>query len=196
MRYQGRIADWKDERGFGFIAPNGGGAKIFLHVSALRSGEPRPRGNELVTYDLAAADGKGSRAHDVAYVECVRTISSAHRDAPRRGSRPTRWIGLALLAPLAFYGWQRYAMQREVLQRGGLQETVENVILPASDARANALSSPISKEETSSPFKCEGKKYCSQMTSCAEATFYLRNCPNVEIDGDRDGIPCEKQHCK
>ena len=81
MRYQGRIADWKDERGFGFIAPNGGGAKIFLHVSALRSGEPRPRGNELVTYDLAAADGKGSRAHDVAYVECVRTISSAHRDA-------------------------------------------------------------------------------------------------------------------
>jgi hypothetical protein len=33
------------------------------------------------------------------------------------------------------------------------------------------------------------------MNSCEEATFYLRNCPGVEIDGDNDGIPCEKQWC-
>ncbi|MCK7499459.1 MAG: hypothetical protein MZW92_60475 [Comamonadaceae bacterium] len=25
------------------------------------------------------------------------------------------------------------------------------------------------------------------MTSCAEATFFLRNCPTVEMDGDGDG---------
>ena len=28
------------------------------------------------------------------------------------------------------------------------------------------------------------------MTSCEEATFFLRNCPGVKMDGDRDGVPC------
>lgn len=45
-------------------------------------------------------------------------------------------------------------------------------------------------------FKCEGKTRCSQMSSCEEAKFYLRNCPGTEIDGDRDGIPCEMQWCQ
>lgn len=44
-------------------------------------------------------------------------------------------------------------------------------------------------------YKCEGKIYCSQMTSCEEAKFYLKNCPGVKIDGDGDGIPCESQWC-
>jgi len=46
-----------------------------------------------------------------------------------------------------------------------------------------------------SKYKCEGKVYCSEMTSCEEALFYLNNCPGVKIDGDGDGIPCEKQWC-
>ncbi|CAV18421.1 MULTISPECIES: cold shock domain-containing protein [Vibrio] len=44
-------------------------------------------------------------------------------------------------------------------------------------------------------FSCQGKMYCSEMLSCDEAKFYLANCPNVKIDGDRDGIPCESQFC-
>lgn len=44
-------------------------------------------------------------------------------------------------------------------------------------------------------FRCEGKIYCSQMTSCNEALFYLKNCPGVKIDGDGDKIPCEKEWC-
>ena len=27
-------------------------------------------------------------------------------------------------------------------------------------------------------FKCDGRTYCSQMTPCAEATFFIRNCPD------------------
>lgn len=45
-------------------------------------------------------------------------------------------------------------------------------------------------------FKCDGRKYCSQMTSCSEAKFFLNNCAAVKMDGDRDGIPCEAQWCK
>jgi hypothetical protein len=47
----------------------------------------------------------------------------------------------------------------------------------------------------SSNFKCDGRTHCSQMTSCDEATFFLQNCPNVEMDGNHDGEPCEKQWC-
>jgi len=53
------------------------------------------------------------------------------------------------------------------------------------------------KENNSgSSFKCDGRTYCSQMTSCEEATFFLKSCPNVKMDGNNDGIPCEKQWCK
>ena len=43
----------------------------------------------------------------------------------------------------------------------------------------------------SNHFKCDGRQYCSQMTSRAEAEFFTKNCPNTKMDGDRDGIPCE-----
>jgi Excalibur calcium-binding domain. len=45
-------------------------------------------------------------------------------------------------------------------------------------------------------FRCDGRIYCSQMTSCEEAMFFLKNCPGVKMDGDNNGIPCEKQWCK
>jgi hypothetical protein len=51
------------------------------------------------------------------------------------------------------------------------------------------------ENNTASNFKCDGRTYCSQMRSCEEATFFLRNCPNVKMDGDNDGIPCEQQWC-
>ena len=44
-------------------------------------------------------------------------------------------------------------------------------------------------------FSCDGRTHCSQMTSCAEAKYFLANCPGVKMDGDRDGIPCEEQWC-
>lgn len=45
-------------------------------------------------------------------------------------------------------------------------------------------------------FRCDGRRRCSQMTSCAEATYFLRNCPNTKMDGNNDGIPCERQWCR
>ena len=42
-------------------------------------------------------------------------------------------------------------------------------------------------------FKCDGRQHCSQMHSYEEAKFFLRNCPNTKMDGDNDGIPCERQ---
>ena len=44
-------------------------------------------------------------------------------------------------------------------------------------------------------FSCDGRTRCSQMTSCAEAMYFLENCPGVKMDGEGDGIPCEGQWC-
>ncbi|AYV15599.1 excalibur calcium-binding domain-containing protein [Shewanella algae] len=40
-------------------------------------------------------------------------------------------------------------------------------------------------------FHCDGRQYCSQMTSRAEAEYFNRYCPNTKMDGDNDGRPCE-----
>ncbi|MDY0281587.1 MAG: excalibur calcium-binding domain-containing protein [Salinivirgaceae bacterium] len=45
-------------------------------------------------------------------------------------------------------------------------------------------------------YRCNGRTYCSQMTSCEEATFFLENCPGVKMDGNKDGVPCERQWCR
>lgn len=68
MRHQGRITTWNDDNGFGFITPNGGGERVFVHISALSSRQRRPQGNELVTYECVT-DGKGrAQAKAVAFV--------------------------------------------------------------------------------------------------------------------------------
>ena len=45
-------------------------------------------------------------------------------------------------------------------------------------------------------YRCDGRTYCNQMRSCAEATFFLKNCPGVKMDGNHDGVPCEQQWCR
>lgn len=47
------------------------------------------------------------------------------------------------------------------------------------------------KNRRASNFRCDGRQLCSQMTSRAEAEFFIRNCPNTKMDGDYDGVPCE-----
>ena len=57
MRFQGRIAQWNDERGFGFIAPEAGGDQVFVHISAFapadRLAAARPRPGERVRFEGA-----------------------------------------------------------------------------------------------------------------------------------------------
>jgi hypothetical protein len=51
-------------------------------------------------------------------------------------------------------------------------------------------------EHQAQKYACDGRTYCSQMTSCEEATFFINNCPDTKMDGNNDGIPCEKQWCR
>ena len=44
-------------------------------------------------------------------------------------------------------------------------------------------------------FSCDGRTHCSQMRSCEEATYFIEHCPNTKMDGNNDGVPCERQWC-
>ncbi len=66
----------------------------------------------------------------------------------------------------------------------------------SSETTTEEFSSPTTEQPSNNgQFKCDGRTHCSNMTSCAEATFFLQNCPGVEMDGNHDGVPCEKQWC-
>jgi hypothetical protein len=69
---------------------------------------------------------------------------------------------------------------------------------PQASASPEAIDTEPAKFPSSprSSFTCDSRKYCTQMTSCAEAKYFLSNCPSVKMDGDRDGIPCEDQLCR
>lgn len=60
MRHKGRLTDWNDDRGFGFITPALGGDRVFVHIKSFANRDRRPVGNEIVTYELSR-DARGRR---------------------------------------------------------------------------------------------------------------------------------------
>lgn len=56
---------------------------------------------------------------------------------------------------------------------------------------ARSSSAPSSRSN-SSEFTCGTKRLCTRMTSCAEARFHFEQCGLSRLDGDHDGIPCER----
>ena len=96
-----------------------------------------------------------------------------------------RLIVIVLLGFLAWYGFGKYQSSRAA---SAARQGIANVEQPAA----------LPKREAAPPsqFRCDGRTHCSQMTSCAEANYFLKNCPGVKMDGNNDGVPCEQQWCK
>jgi endonuclease G len=65
---------------------------------------------------------------------------------------------------------------------------------PRSNNRHSSYAAPksIATPIVQTSQQCEGKKTCKEMSSCAEARFYLTQCGVNRLDGDGDGMPCEK----
>ena len=87
---------------------------------------------------------------------------------------------VGLLAVFGVYQWHQRA------QHAAPEGVAESAPLPAAV--------PVERDEHDT-FHCDGRTRCSEMTSCDEARFFLRNCPGVKMDGDNDGNPCEEQWC-
>ncbi|WP_432470290.1 excalibur calcium-binding domain-containing protein [Amphritea sp. HPY] len=87
---------------------------------------------------------------------------------------------IIILALIGFTAWNYYSKNSGT--------THNSVSVPAAVAEQR---SDTFYQQPTSNFRCDGREHCSQMTSRAEAVFFINNCPNTKMDGDRDGVPCE-----
>jgi cold shock CspA family protein len=186
MPLTGTLRTWNDERGFGFIAPTHGGRELFVHVSAFPRDGSRPTVGETLNYELGdGRDGKPQaiRVYRTAIGRTPLTPRGNTTHASKSKSPLFKLVGLGLMFALGFLAYSKF-------------QPVQSRPLPLAEAPATSKQEPYDiTAGTEGQSRCDGRKYCSQMTSCTEAKYFLKNCPNVQMDGNHDGVPCEQQWC-
>jgi cold shock CspA family protein len=179
MRLKGTLVEWKDDRGFGFIEPAEGGARVFCHIKAFDVRVRRPTAGDRITYQVTKdKDGRLRADHvrPVGLEEASYQSNNKSRRSPRaRRSSPRRMgVAILLVAVASYAGWDYLKGNHAAVMPSVFKlqsEPVENLQSPA--------------------FQCDGRTHCSQMHSRAEAEFFIKHCPNTKMDGDNDGEPCE-----
>ncbi len=87
---------------------------------------------------------------------------------------------ILVMALVCFFAWNYYS-------KSNLKATfVESKVNRSSKVAT----------DFSSDFTCDWREHCSQMSSFEEALFFINYCPNTKMDGDHDGVPCERQFGK
>lgn len=186
MPFHGTLRTWHDDRGFGFIAPAHGGPEVFVHISAFARDGTHPVAGERLQYDLGR--GRDGRPQALQVVRlAVGSTSPAAASSARRsgGGSGSAWLGRVIAAVLVVglgaWGWHHYT---DTVKRRELVALPASTPMPVADGAAAA-----------SPYRCDGRTLCSQMTSCAEAKWFINHCPGTRMDGNGDGTPCETQWC-
>ena len=192
-RFDGQLKKWNAERGFGFIVATDSGQDVFVHISAFERDGHLPTEGESLTFEVEPDRNGKRRAVRVRRPGDFQPEPA--RVAPRRLERSSTassgagWVQkttiVLILLALAAYAYDRYTSRAKQLS---IQPPVA-VQTPA----------PVSLFEGTPPaptrFRCDGRSHCSQMTSCQEAKLFLKNCPDMKMDGNGDGVPCEEQWC-
>jgi len=174
MEMKGKLIRWNEDRGFGFIKSNDIDYDIFIHISELKKMSRRPLVNDVISFDVVK-DKRGKKKAVNAKIEGVPVKTPIIR-APKskKNTLKSTMFVIVLILGASLYAYKTYPTWP-----GQISKAIQNVF----------------SEEDFSGYSCQGKQYCNEMTSCKEARFYLQNCPNVKIDGNNDGVPCETQWC-
>ena len=111
-------------------------------------------------------------------------------------------LGILILI-LAWYGNRQYqhkkfieeALNSEYVSQSYVKPTEDIIVQKSPEVIVPKKRAPLTVKKVSMTpkYRCDGRQHCSQMGSYEEAKFFLRNCPNTKMDGDGDGIPCERQ---
>ncbi|MET0027607.1 MAG: cold shock domain-containing protein [Candidatus Thiodiazotropha sp.] len=174
MKIHGNLKKWNDDRGFGFIDSPQSSDEIFVHISEFPKEGGRPKLGELISFEIQT-DHRGKKRA----IKIQRTGRNApNKKQPQKiyhkKNPPSLITGLSFLA-LAALGYVAYSQfEKNINIKNGVESRKDPTF-----------------GHSKSKFECDGRQHCSQMTSRAEAEFFLANCPNTKMDGDHDGIPCE-----
>lgn len=98
MKFEGTLTKWNDERGFGFIKPDGGGQDIFVYVKSFPRGQGRPADGVRLSFEVEIGKNGKKRAALVAYLHTKR----AHRSATSHGSKTYPWPVLSIITLTGF----------------------------------------------------------------------------------------------
>jgi uncharacterized membrane protein YsdA (DUF1294 family)/cold shock CspA family protein len=96
MRHEGKLTQWNDDKGFGFITPAEGGPRVFVHISAFPRGGRRPTVNEPITYHLTQDSQNRPKAQKAGYRKTAR-----HASPRSRGLMTACGVAAAFFALLA-----------------------------------------------------------------------------------------------
>lgn len=79
MRHQGKISNWRDDQGYGFLTPDQGDQKVFFHIKALSDRQRRPSLNDRVSYEISHDQRSRPQAVKLAFdVERAAARAPAH----------------------------------------------------------------------------------------------------------------------
>ena len=109
MRYLGRITDWNDTKGFGFVTPNGGGDRAFVHVKAFERQGRRPVSGDLISYAVQRDSKARLNASAVRFAG-----AGAPPAATSRSELPRKAIAVVAIA-LLFAEWLLHKIPVEVV---------------------------------------------------------------------------------
>ncbi|NOT20276.1 MAG: cold shock domain-containing protein [Sideroxydans sp.] len=206
MKIEGKLTKWNDDRGFGFILPTNGGQEIFAHISAFPASGERPKLGEFVSFNIEIDQSGKKRAMAISYSSRSKNLPHSHYK-PERSYKKQNLVSRLIpvfLVVLAIYGYGKFFQNTNDItidstnpSQVQLENSPSSLTIQTNDN--DVVTQPVIEKVspvTSISFRCDGRIYCSQMTSCAEATFFLTNCPGVKMDGGQsNGIPCESQWC-
>lgn len=97
---KGKISTWNDERGFGFISPEGGGGRVFVHARALKQQGRRPAVGDAVRYALGKDQRGRPRAERVVFAN-----GGARKEARRSGSAWSYFLAMTFLTGVGAAVW-------------------------------------------------------------------------------------------
>lgn len=96
MRRVGRIVEWNDDKGYGFVLPHDGGRRAFVHVKAFQGASRRPAANDLISYE-AVPDAQGRlAARDVRFAgqRMAPQRTQGKQGMGRQWKLPRTWIAV------------------------------------------------------------------------------------------------------
>jgi len=210
---KGKLIRWVDDKGFGFIKQENNQNDIFIHISALKVMSRKPVIGDIIHYEVGTDSNAKTRAINAKIegvsqtltltplkhkntrektftansktkeIELPKHFNSANKRVYRNSKKSqlsSNFLPIIVAIGIAVFLYNKFSIDKNVIAQ--IQPQVQPI-----QVKPQAQVHPIER------FHCEGKVWCSEMSSYAEAVFYIQNCPGTKMDGDGDGEPCERQ---